>query len=279
MIMSYESDIEANALLVSLTEGVSFEVPNVDLTGSEFAVPGDVTAAMYALLTKLTNADLTTGVDGTGTFDVLMKSFAAHLKVEYNANRITGAEYTKAFIALTESAMGGAVQFLLGRDQAFWQAQTAQIAAITARIGLESAKVQHAALQFQALTAEVDYALTKLKLATEDAQYGTLKYQLDNLMPAQLTLLREQVEAQRAQTLDTRVDGVPVSGTLGKQRELYNQQITSYQRDSEAKAAKMFVDAWITQKTIDEGLLPPNGFTNASLDEVLTVLKTNNNLG
>lgn len=364
--MSTGSEINANALLVSLTDGVPFDIPDVDLTGPQFAFPGDATSAMYAVLTKLTNADLTTGVDGTGTFDVLMKSFAAYLKVEYNANRITGAEYTKAFIALTESAMGGAVQFLLGRDQAFWAAQNAQIAAIIARVGLESAKVQLAALQFQALTAEADYALTKLKLATEDAQYGTLKYQLDNILPLQadklglentgqttqnsiaiyqlattlplqtaglgldnagktlqnqtgtynlatilplqagkltaetagqtaqttqttyqtgnilpqqLNLLKEQTEAQRAQTLDTRVDGAAVTGAMGKQKDLYNQQITSYQRSAETNAAKMFVDAWITQKTIDEGLLPPDGFTNPSLDGVLTTIKTNNSLG
>lgn len=278
--MSYGSEIDANALLASLTVGESFEVPEVDLSGPEYSLPGDITAALYATLTKLTNADLTNGVDGTGTFDVLMKNFAAHLKVEYNANRITGAEYTKAFIALTESAMSGAVQYLLGRDQAFWMAQNAQIAAITARVGLESAKVQLTALQLQALTAKATYALTKLKLATEDAQFGTAKYQLENLMPAQLELVHEQTEAQRAQTLNTRTDGVtPIAGTSGKQRELYDQQITSYKRSSETNAAKMFVDAWITQKTIDEGLPPPNGFTLANVDTVLSAVKANNALG
>lgn len=276
--MSYGSEVTANALLGSLTVGTTFELPDVDLSGAEFELPGDATAALYEQISKLTNADLTTGVvDGSGTFDAMMKGFAAHLKVEYQANRITGAEYTKAFIALTESAMNGAVQYLLGRDQAFWQAQSAQIAAITGRVQLASAKVQLAALQQQALTAEATYALTKLKLATEDAQFGTAKYQLDNLLPAQLTLVREQVEAQRAQTLNTRVDGTAVAGAMGKQRELYAQQITSYQRDAEVKAAKMFIDTWITQKTIDEGLVPPAGLNNASLQTILDVLKTNNN--
>ena len=40
----------------------------------------------------------------------------------------------------------------------------------------------------------------------------------------------------------------------------------------------MFVDAWITQKTIDEGMMAPSGFTNASLDTILTKLKVNNDL-
>ena len=277
--MSYGSEIDANALLASLTVGESFEVPVVDLSGPEYLLPGDATAALYASLNKLTNTDLTTGVDGTGTFDVLMKSFAAHLKVEYNANRITGAEYTKAFIALTESAMSGAVQYLLGRDQACGVAQNAQIAAITARVGLESAKVQLTALQLQAQTAKATYALTKLKLATEDAQFGTAEYQLETLMPQQLALLKEQTEAQRAQTLNTRSDGVtPVTGTLGTQRDLSNQQITSYQRSSQLNAVKAIIDTWITQKTIDEGLIAPVALQTASVNTAITALLTTNDL-
>lgn len=236
--MSYGTQVNGNTLLPS-------SIPTLDLSGAKYEVPGNETAVLYSAISKLTNADLVSDdVAGLGAFNALMRGFSVFLKAEYNANRITGAEYTKAFIALSEAAMTNAAQYLLNRDQSFWQAQAAQVATITARVNLE-----------------------------------TSKYNVSNLMPAQLTLLREQIEAQRAQTLDTRVDGTAVSGTMGKQRELYNQQITSYQRDSEVKAAKMFVDGWITRKTLDEGLATPEGFANTSLDEVLTALKTNNSLG
>jgi len=106
-------------------------------------------------------------------------------------------------------------------------------------------------------------------------------------------LLPEQYEAARAQTLDTRSDGTPVLGILGKQKEyqdkqmdvadtqiqLYNQQIDSYKRDAEVRSGRLWIDAWITQKTIDEGLLPPEGFSNANLDDVLEVIKVNNGFG
>lgn len=221
-------------------------IPQVDLSGAEYRVAGDASAAMYGVLSKLSDSDLVSdAVSGNGTFNSLMRGFSAFLKAEYQANRITGAEYTKAFIALTESAMASSVQYLLGKDQAFWQAQGAQITAINARVVLENTK-----------------------------------YQLGNLMPAQLALLQEQLESQRAQTLDTRTDGTTaVSGTLGKQRELYDQQITSYLRSSELNAAKLFSDAWITRKTIDEGLSAPTGFENVSVDTVLAAIKANNNLG
>lgn len=293
--MSYGGEVVANQLLTALLAGENITIPSVDLSDDIFNIPGGIDSEQYQPVTKLTNEQLTTRVvGGDGTFDALMAGFSAHLKVEYDKGRITGAEYTKAFIALTEGAMSNAVQYLLGRDSAFWQAVAAQAQAIAARVALETAKVQYAAMQLEAMIGRANYALAKLKLATEDVTYAQGKYQIDNLLPQQYTtgqytlnimfpqqlaLLKEQTEVQRAQTLDQRTDGQTVTGSVGKQKDLYTQQITSYQRNAEVTAAKLFTDAWITQKTIDEGLLPPAGFENASVNTILSKLKTNNNLG
>lgn len=280
------ADIEANALLASLTAGESFPIPIIDFSGPEFQFPFDPDGPLYTPLPQVKLEDLTTRtVGGAGVFDALMASFSAHLRDEYEKGRIAGNEYTKAYTSLTESAMSQAVAFLLGKDQAFWQAQAAQINALTARVNLETSKVQLAATQLEALNQKANYALTKMKLATEEVTYCTGKYNLENMLPqqllnlqSQLVLIKEQTEAQRGQTADVRLDGVPVTGVMGKQKLLYTQQITSYQRDAEVKAAKLFTDAWITQKTMDEGLLPPDGFTNASVNTVLVAIKANNGL-
>ena len=278
--MSFGGEIVANQLLIALMAGENITPPQVDLSADIYKIPGGIDSEQYLPVRKLTNEDLTTRVvGGDGTFDALMAGFSAHLKIEYEKGRITGAEYTKTFIALTEGAMANAVQYLLGRDNAFWQAVTAQAQAITARVQLETAKVQYAAMHLEAMIGRANYALTKLKLATEDVAYAQGKYQIDNLLPQQLKLLREQTEVQRAQTLDVRTDGSTVTGAVGKQKDLYSQQITSYQRNSELSAARVFSDAWITQKTIDEGLLPPDALNNSSVNTVLNTLKTNNNLG
>lgn len=303
------ADTEANALIASLTAGEDFEIPAVDFTTPEFQFPADLTGPLYTAVPAVKLEDLTTKtVDGTGVFDALMTTFGAHLRNEYEKGRIAAADYTKAYTALTESAMSQAVAFLLGKDQAFWQAQQAQLGALTARVQLETAKIQAAAVQLEALNQKANFALTKMKVATEEVGYCSAKYNLEVMLPEQLitvqktnatatynlasmlpqqllnlqgqqVLIKEQMEAQRGQTLDNRSDGGTVTGVMGKQKLLYAQQITSYQRDAEVKAAKLFTDAWITQKTMDEGLIPPNGFTNASVDTVLTALKTNNNLG
>lgn len=277
--MSCSAEVEANRLLEELTKGDDFTLPDIDMSGPEWDIPGGDGSPIFGAITKITNESLTTReVGGSGTFDALMESAHNHLKAEFKANRITGGEYTKAYIAMMESCMSNAVQFLLGRDQAYWAAALAQIQAVTARVTLATSKAQYVLAKIQALSAKSEYALTKMKIATESETYCAALFNVNQMLPQQLKLITEQTESQRAQTLDTRTDGAVVKGSVGKQKELYSQQITSYQRDAEVKASKLFTDAWITQKTIDEGLNPPNGFTNASIDTILTKLKSNNGL-
>lgn len=277
--MSCSAEVEANRLLEELTKGDDFTLPDIDMTGPEWDIPGGDDSPIFGAIDKISNESLTTReVGGSGTFDALMESAHNHLKAEFKANRITGGEYTKAYIAMMESCMSNAVQFLLGRDQAYWAAAMAQIQAVTARVQLATSKAQFVLTKIQALSAKSEYALTKMKIATESETYCAALYTSEKILPAQERLIQEQYEVQRAQTQETRSDALPILGSIGKQKELYSQQITSYQRDAEVKAAKLFTDAWITQKTIDEGLNPPNGFTNASIDTILTKLKSNNGL-
>jgi hypothetical protein len=330
--MSQGGDTSGIALYAALDSDLT--LPTVDLTGAEFTIPGGSTSEMYTEVTRLAASAITSGtVGGAGVFDTIMTGFAAHLRAEYDANRITGAEYTKAFVALTQGAMTSAVQFLLARETTYWQGVQAQVGAITAKVENESAKLKNAVLKVQGMGEIANLGLTKLKMATEDLNFGiatytlgtmlplqsagltldnvgkttnnsiaaynlatllpqqaakltadiavqnaqsaNLTYTLTYLLPKQVTLVAEQGEVQRAQTLNTRSDAATVAGLTGKQKDLYTQQITSYQRDIEIKAAKIFSDAWITMKTLDEGLAAPTGFGNTSLDEVLTTIKTN----
>lgn len=275
----------AETAFEELIGDATFELPDVDLSGDEFKLPDS--ASLTVPVDRIQNKDLTEKlVDGEGTFDVLMAALRIHLEKEFQANRITGELYAKTYIALTEGAMGQAVQFLIAKDGAYWQAITAQQQAltaqaqtVTARVELEIAKARLYSARLEANTLAVNYALTKMKLATETAGYETARFQVDELLPAQRDLVNEQKETARAQTLDTRSDGVtPVVGLVGKQRDLYAQQITSYKRDAEVKAAKLFTDAWITMKTIDEGLLPPTSYDNTNLQDILSTIKANNEL-
>lgn len=195
------------------------------------------------------------------------------------------------------------------------QGRRAEIEAVTAKVQHEVVKAQLAAARRQAELVNAQYVLTLMQISREsenfdlttaqialaqsqrlavDKEVEVNDYKLDNLMPqelAQLTqqvqilfaqenLVQEQAEAQRAQTVDIRSDGItPVTGNMGKQKELYDQQITSYRRDAEQKVGKMFLDAWITQKTLDEGLTPPAQLTNTEVNEVLAAVRLSHGLG
>ena len=312
--MSCGAGTVANGLLTDLTSGKNFDLPPVDLNQNQFQIP-EQNGQLYADVSELKTTDLTTGSDGTGVFDVLMTSVGSHLRKEYDASRITGKDYTEAFTAIMANALNTATSFLLGKDQAFWQAliaqqqaRTAEIQTVIARVQLETAKAELMRARLMSFTAEAEYAITKLRLATEDQNYCLLlaqteqaQYQVDYILPAQYAgltldndakeftnsnilpnqekLLKEQVEVQRAQTMNNRSDGATVAGSIGKQKDLYTQQIDSYKRDAEVKAAKLFTDAWITMKTMDEGLLPPSNFENSSLNGILADIKTANNIG
>jgi hypothetical protein len=282
------ADTTANQLFQTLTADADFpDLPPIDFSSPEWSLPGGETNPIYLPVDKISNCDLTTKiVNGDGTFDWLMASVSAHLKDEYDKGRITGAEYTKAYIALTQAAMSSAVQFLLQKDMAYWQAANAQIAAITAKVGLATAQASYAATLATMMTNQANYALTKMKLATENETVCTAQYNLTTILPQQFenlvkqgVLIQEQTEVQNAQTSDNQLDGVtPVAGVLGKQKLLIQQQITSYMRDAEVKAAKMFADAFSVQKTIDEGIPVPPAFNQDNIDDVMQTIKTNNNL-
>lgn len=429
---------------------------SVDITSTLYDLPEAIGDALYEKVSRLGTADLASGsATGSGVFDQLMAGMKAHLQGEFEKGRITGAEYTKAYIALTQSAMQFAVQFVLGKEQSFWQAQQAQIECISGRIAMEkgrydflttkftyermlplqadllAAQKTQADLQNDALTAQVtgetlknetmsytlqnilplqkdqlryqnvgedlknqtstynlaqilplqknligyqatgedlknqvtSYTLTNImplqrimasyqntgedlknqttsynltnilplqkamiqaqtageeiktdtaafNLATimplqaallglqntgeglkndtlsytytnilplqkiqQEFQNAQLSYQVSYTLPAQVNLIHEQYEVQRAQTEDTKSNGLTITGLIGKQKDLYAQQVISYQRDSEYKVAKIYSDAWVTQKTIDEGLNAPNHFTNTSIDQLFNILR------
>ena len=358
----------ANTNFTALTAGTNFTLPTVDFSGTAFQAPSQDNNPLYGEISNITTEDLTTlELDGTGVFDKLMRANKAHLMQEFEKGRITGEQYAKTYIEMTTGVMNMSLQFVLQREQSYWsnlllqsQARQAEIQAVTANTQLEISKAELVMKQYDAKTSEATYALTKMKLSTENAQFSnitaqirnslyqveelmplqkagfvidndtkayqlndilpeqkrqlvyttdnvmvaeynkanfefteimpkqkdvldvdiaTKTFQKDELLPTQKLLLLEQVEVQHSQTSDLKIDGItPVTGSVGKQRELYTQQITSYKRDSEYKNAKMYLDAWITQKTLDDGLNAPAQLTNINIDAVLSNLRSNNGL-
>lgn len=232
--MATAIDTRAKELLESVTDGVDFTVPNVDFDDASLKIPEALANALQNVPDKLTNESLTEGfIGGNGTFDIVMKALQDHLNHEYEAGRITGAEYTKAYIASLQGALQFAVQFLLGKDLAYYQALGTQAQAITSNIGAYTAKVQLAIAQAQANLNKAQYATGVLALAQTDKQ---------------VQLLQEQGEQAHAQVSDTLLDGSSkVTGYTGNQNALLKQQVIAFKKDSVIKAAKIYADSFATQ--------------------------------
>lgn len=266
-------EIVAQELFDKLSEDLQIEKPTIDFDDDRFKLP-DESGSLYDPIPKIELEDYTTKVvDGTGSFDVLMASIDAHLDGQFRKGRITGKEYADTYIQLTTAAMSSSLQFLLGKDQAYWQgiqaqlqARRAEIEAVTAAVAFENTKVTYFTTLAQLSGVEAQYALTKMQIANADAQYCNLL--------EQKKLVKEQTEAARSQTQEVRSDGLPVTGINGAQTALYKQQKIAYERDVEYKIAKLFMDQWVAQKSIDEGLTPPLEFVNAKIDEVFKTLRT-----
>lgn len=303
-------ETRAQTIFDDLKSGIV--VPPLDLEDPDFVIPdldpilGDDAKPKLEWL-------VTGTVEGDGAFEKIMAGYRSHLDREYESGKISGDQFTKMYLELLTSALGSGMQFILSKDQVYWQsvaaqaaAQRAQIEVVQARIQAETAKMQLLTARRQAELMEAQYVQTLVGIGQVDANYELVRRQItlaeeqydaaraqtkntlaDGLTPIQglvakqiemtteqIELVKEQVESARAQTLDTRTDSGPINGYIGKQKNLLTEQVESYKKDAAYKIAKMYADGWTVQKTIDEGLLAPTQLTNTEINEVLSQVRT-----
>ena len=293
--MSCDSSGTSNLLYTALLNGETFELPDFDINDTDFDLP----VSDLSSLVPITNSSLTSP-QGGGTFDVIVGSIKSLLEIEYRANRLNGAEYTRAFIALIEAALSNSVSYLLQRDAAFIQAEKAKVELAMSRIQATEGKVRLAIAKLQAKNQAIELATGKIKLALADVEYCTAKFNLENMLPKQVTLaesqiantnsdtfnkleqnqlIKEQVEAARGATLNTRRDGTTIVGTIGVEKALQVQQTKSFDLSSKLSGAKLFTDAWTVSKTADIGTPLPLAFNVDSLEVILGNIKTTHEIG
>lgn len=164
----------------------------------------------------LTNLSITND-DGTGTLDVLTDKLKKLLLEEYNSNRITGAEYTKALQALIAEAMGQAIQFSLQKDSQRYQADKLRLDAINSMYQAMVSKTQIAKVQYETETQKINFLRNKLQTVKDSIELNAAKANLDLLFPIQLNLEDRKINLIEAQTKNAKVQDL-----------LYKQQIQSF---------------------------------------------------
>ena len=190
-------------------------------------------------MTSINITNITDGSPtGTGSFDVLMRSFKAHLDVEYKGDRLKGTDYANVLLGGMQTAMAQAMQFELSKAQASASVDLLLQQTLLATINAEVATATKA--------TQIDKVTQGLEVITQTA-LKTIQ---------EVGVLTQKVVTETAQTVGT-VE--TVGGVLGTQMSLYEKQKAGYDRDAEHKAAKLYADFYsINQSVI--GDIEPSAF-------------------
>ena len=200
-------------------------------------------------------SELTTGAkNGSGVFDSLMSTIDVRLSDEYSNNRIKDTEYAKVYLGSMEAAITQSIQFLLG--SALLSAQNDKIIAEISLINSQKDKI----------AAEI--LLVQQQIENSKVQNLVLQAQVEKI-DAEIILLGQKGLTEEAQIRDT-VNGVPVTGMMGKQKLLLQAQTDGFARKAEQDLAKILSDSWSVRRTTDEGTIAPNGLKD---DDVTAVLE------
>ena len=134
----------------------------------------------------------TAALNGSGVFDVLMRSMKAHLEDEFHKNRIKGPEYSTVYLGSLQAVLNSSLQFLLQKDKASLEAEL-----VKAQIALSAQQL----LNSQAELAILQKQLLKIpaEIAQLEAQTLMTGQQKLNLIADSLNIPKQGllIDAQR----------------------------------------------------------------------------------
>lgn len=224
-------------------------------------------------------------LDEAGVFDELMRSFKSHIQEEHTANRITDQNYSTVYLGGMEAAMRAALEFVLNKE--LNNARIEQIqkqnlkldedtALVQAQISLINKQIEQATAEIALINARIITEGHNSDLVEENAvnagKQGVILDKQAQKVDADKDVAVEQKFNLQAQRLDT-VNSLPVAGSIGKQKELYQAQINGFARDAEQKLSKMLLDAWSVSRTTNDAVEVPTEANNTNIDEVLAYAK------
>lgn len=257
--------------------------------------------------------DLTKGsVDGTGAFDVLMRTVADHLDSQYKESKITGSDYANIYLGSLTAVLQQSSQYLLGSEQLNKQlllldaqiknmelqselveAQVRKMDADTEvsikQIGLMDEQIAQAIEQTKLITQQTQEVLKNIELKTAQvtklgADQSLVEQQTVNAENQNTTITKQQdkldaenlILAKKLATEEAQTEGdeATVKGLIGKQMILLDKQAEGFDRNAEQKLAKIMIDTWTVRQTTDGAETTSNGLVDSEINNVLNIAKT-----
>lgn len=245
------------------------------------------------MATELDISDITTGsIDGTGAFDVLMRTVGLHLTNEYAQGRITGDRYAQSYTEALIATLDQATRFIVSSAQVDQQdvLHQAQIDKIYKEIEVMGVQMDQIVAQTGMVTAQTaqvsaqeDLTIAQTAQTTKQTELTTAqiaKVGADtSLVGTQEQLVTYQGKTEQAKYTDT-IDGAAVTGVVGKQKEVYAAQAKGFKDSALQAATKIMVDTWSVRRTTDEATqtTEASGLYDGNIGNAVTTMFTNLNI-
>lgn len=240
-------------------------------------------------------------IDGTGVFDILLETTRLHLLEEFKAGRIKPTEYAEVYLGAFTAVLGQSAQFVLSVDRVNKEVELLEAQIQESVQNKLKIQAEVAILEDQLLTAELQRTKLVQETAVLTQQKANLVAQLAQItaetalieqnrvnaelneltitkgqekLDQEIVLLGTKTKVESAQIYDL-VEGVAVTGVVGKQKELFGAQIDGFKRDAEQKLLKIGMDAWSVQRSTDPDATPitGTGMENTSIAQIAAKAK------
>lgn len=186
-------------------------------------------------------ADITTvSIEGTGLFDNLMYVIKQHLLEEYNAQRIRGTDYTKAYIESFQAVLGNTTQYISATALNDLMRQKLEIEMEVLELEKEKLELEKQKLQLEIDDWTLRFPLERDKISAETRQ---INYTTTDVLASQVYLTNARLTSEQQQP-----------SLVQKQISLLDKQIWGFERDSDYKIGKMLTDVWAVGRGTDDTL-------------------------
>lgn len=215
-------------------------------------------------MSTISTADLTQqDLEGTGVFDILMDATKQHIKAEFDANRVTGADYAQLYSTAITNVLQQSIAFLLNKEINDKQADllASQISKMVKDEDLVDQQILQSIQQTELLEAQVSLAYAQIQDSVNIKDVSTnvtgLVSRQKLQTEAETSLVGTQKNVALAQILDnvTSTPGV-VTGSIGAQTAAVNaQKANAISENANIGKVGLKVDAekaLLIQKTVSE---------------------------
>lgn len=232
--------------------------------------------------------DITTvSVEGTGLFDNLMYVIKEHLLQEYNAQRIRGADYTKAYIESIQAVLANTTQYIATTALNDLARQKLEVEIENLEIEREKLELERQKLALEVEDWTLRFPLERTKITVEtslitkqallvQAQHDKARYEADYTVIDERNLIRAQIDQANYETnyvlvsqynlTNARTVSENLQPTLiNKQVSLLDKQIWGFEREAEYRVAKLQADIWSVARGTDDTLVFSSAFNDTRM--------------